>query len=182
MTSKQFFDWQTRGGTDDVMQLVDCLERADVSWCAIGCVAVNHWADEPMVTQDVDFVVAADVDRAMSLLEQAGFQLERFEWSVNFKGRSKVSLQLSSEAFYREFPARAVPADVHGMLMRVASLPDTLAGKIKAWSEPGTTAQQASQGPGGHRPPRGDPSRTCVCSSQRASGTDIDARRSASSA
>ena len=86
MTSKRFFDWQTRGGTDDVMQLVDCLERADVSWCAIGCVAVNHWADEPMVTQDVDFVVADDVDRAMSLLEQAGFQLERFEWSVNFKG------------------------------------------------------------------------------------------------
>lgn len=138
MTSKQFFDWQTRGGTDDVMRLVDCLERADVSWCAIGGVAVNHWADEPMVTQDVDFVVAADdVDRTTSLLEQAGFQLERFEWSVNFKGRSKVSLQLSTEAFYREFPARAVPADVHGMLMRVASLPDTLAGKIKAWSEPG---------------------------------------------
>ena len=138
MTSKQFFDWQTSGGTDDVMRLVDCLERADVPWCAIGGVAVNHWADEPMVTQDVDFVVAAaDIDRAASLLEQAGFQVERFEWSINFKGRSKVSMQLSTEAFYRDFAARAVPADVHGILMRVASLPDTMAGKIKAWSEPG---------------------------------------------
>lgn len=138
MTGKQFFDWQTRGGTNDVMALVDCLERADVPWCAIGGVAVNHWAAEPMVTQDVDFVVASgDVERAVSLLEQAGFRAERFEWSVNFTRSSAVSLQLSTEAFYREFPARAVPADVHGILMRVASLRDTLSGKIKAWRETG---------------------------------------------
>ena len=107
MTSKQFYDWQTSGGTDDVMRLVDCLERADLAWCAIGGVAVNHWAEEPMVTQDVDFVVAADaVERVVALLEAAGFQAERFEWSVNFKGRSKVSLQLSTEDFYRDFPSR----------------------------------------------------------------------------
>ena len=138
VTSKQFFDWQTGGGTNDVMRLVDCLERADVPWCTIGGVAVNHWAAEPMVTQDVDFVVTADdIERAVALLTQAGFQSERFEWSVNFKGQSAVSLQLSTEAFYREFPSRAVPADVHGILLRVASLADTLAGKIKAWSEPG---------------------------------------------
>ena len=31
MTAKQFFDWQTSGGTDDVMRLVDCLERADIA-------------------------------------------------------------------------------------------------------------------------------------------------------
>ena len=137
MTAKQFYDWQTAGGTDDVMRLVDCLERADIAWCAIGGVAVNHWAQEPMVTQDVDFVVATDaIERTVSLLEEAGFRAERFDWSVNFQGRSKVSLQLSTEEFYREFPARAVPADVHGILLRVASLEDTLRGKMKAWSEP----------------------------------------------
>ncbi|OGV61031.1 MAG: hypothetical protein A2498_14350 [Lentisphaerae bacterium RIFOXYC12_FULL_60_16] len=137
MTAKQFYDWQTSGGTDDVMRLVDVLERADVAWCAIGGVAVNHWAEQPMVTQDVDLVVAADaVDHVVNMLEAAGFQAERFAWSVNFKGRSAVSIQLSTEAFYRDYPSRAVPADVHGILMRVASLPDTLKGKIKAWSEP----------------------------------------------
>ena len=137
MTSKQFYDWQTSGGTDDVMKLVDCLERADIAWCAIGGVAVNHWAEQPMVTQDVDFVVVSDaVERTVALLEAAGFRTERFEWSVNFKGRSAVSLQLSTEDFYREFPSRAVPADVHGILLRVASLDDTLRGKIKAWSDP----------------------------------------------
>jgi hypothetical protein len=137
MNAKQFYDWQTSGGTDDVMRLVDCLERADIVWCAIGGVAVNHWAAQPMVTQDVDFVVATDaIARAVVLLEEAGFTAERFEWSVNFKGRSAVSLQLSTEAFYAEFPSRSVAADVHGILLRVASLDDTLAGKVKAWSEP----------------------------------------------
>jgi hypothetical protein len=130
MTAKQFYDWQTAGGTNDVMRLVDCLERADVAWCAIGGVAVNHWAAQPVVTQDVDFVVVADaVDRVISLLEQAGFRAERFTWSVDFTGHSAVSLQLSTEPAYLDFPSRAVAADVHGILLRVASLDDTLAGR-----------------------------------------------------
>jgi hypothetical protein len=136
MTAKQFFDWQTAGGTDDVMRLVDCLERSDIPWCAIGGVAVNHWAEEPMVTQDVDFVVATNaIERTVKILEEAGFRSERFEWSINFKGRSKVGIQLSTEDFYKDFHERAVAADVHGILLRVASLEDTLRGKMKAWRD-----------------------------------------------
>jgi hypothetical protein len=136
MTAKKFYDWQTAGGADDVMRLVDCLERADIQWCAIGGVAVNHWAEEPMVTQDVDFVVTAeDVDRAISALSEAGFIADRFQWPVNFKGRSKVSVQLSTQDVYLAFPQRAVAADVHGILLRVASLEDTLTGKILAWGD-----------------------------------------------
>ena len=90
-----------------------------------------------MVTQDVDFVVASDsIERTVSLLEEAGFRSERFEWSINFQGRSTVNIQLTTEDFYRDFPSRAVPADVHGILLRVASLEDTLKGKMKAWSDP----------------------------------------------
>ncbi|MBI1747435.1 MAG: nucleotidyl transferase AbiEii/AbiGii toxin family protein [Acidobacteria bacterium] len=136
MTPKRFYDWQTAGGTDDVMRLVDSLERSDIVWCAIGGIAVNHWAKEPMVTQDVDIVVAAEsVDIAVRILEGVGFKSERFPWSINFHGHSKVSIQLSTEDFYKEFPIRAVPADIHGILMRVASLEDTLCGKMKAWKE-----------------------------------------------
>ncbi|MDA1274705.1 MAG: nucleotidyl transferase AbiEii/AbiGii toxin family protein [Verrucomicrobia bacterium] len=138
MTAKQFFDWQTGGGTDDVMRLVDCLERADIPWCAIGGVAVNHWAEEPVVTQDVDFVVSAEaIDRTVANLREAGFTAERFEWSINFKGRSKVSIRLSTEEFYHGYPSRSIAADVHGILIRVASLEDTLRGKMKAWAESG---------------------------------------------
>lgn len=137
MTAKQFYDWQTAGGTDDVMRLVECLERSETPWCAIGGVAVNHWAAEPMVTQDVDFVVATDaIERTVAALEAAGFAAERIPWSINFKGRSKVSIQLSTEACYRDYPERSVAADVHGILLRVASLEDTLKGKMKAWADP----------------------------------------------
>jgi hypothetical protein len=137
MTGKQFYDWQTLGGTDDVMRFVDAIEKADIVWCAIGGVAVNHWAAEPMVTQDLDFVVAAEsIDQTEKLLKEAGFRSERFDWSINFKGKSKVSIQLTTKDFYRDFAARGVAADVHGILLRVATLEDTLAGKIMAWSDP----------------------------------------------
>ncbi len=136
MTSKQFYDWQTAGGTNDVMRLIDCLERADILWCAIGGIAVNHWAAEPMVTRDVDLVVATDsIQRAVAALEAAGFTAEVHEWSINLRGKSKVSIQISTEDLYKDFPARSVPADVHGILMRVASLEDTLTGKMRAWSD-----------------------------------------------
>jgi len=137
MTVRQFYDWQTAGGADDVMRLVDALERAELPWCAIGGVAVNHWAAEPLVTPDVDFVVATEqIERAVAVICDAGFKAEKHEWSINFRGKSQVGLRLSTEDFYRDFPARSVPADVHGILLRVAALDDTLAGKIKAWSDP----------------------------------------------
>lgn len=144
MTAKQFYDWQTSGGTNDVMRLVDCLERADIPWCAIGGVAVNHWADEPVVTQDVGFVVVADaIERAVSLLENAGFRAERFDWSINFKGTSRLSIQLTTEESYQAFPTRAVAADVHGILLRISSLEDTLQGKMRAWSD--STRRQSTR-------------------------------------
>lgn len=137
MTDKRFYDWQTAGGTDDVMRFVACLERADIPWCAIGGVAVNHWAEEPIVTRDVDFVVAVEViDKTVELLEADGFVPTRFDWSINFKGTSRVSIQLSTEELYYTFPSRSVAADVHGILLRVASLEDTLMGKIAAWRDP----------------------------------------------
>ncbi|MCE9629744.1 MAG: hypothetical protein K8S94_03360 [Planctomycetia bacterium] len=137
MTGRQFYDWQTAGGADDVMRMVDALERAELHWCAIGGIAVNHWAAEPMVTRDVDFVVAVDeIEQAVAALERAGFTAERHSWSVNFRGHSQVSLQLSTEDFYKDFASRAVAADVHGILLRVATLGDTLAGKIKEWRTP----------------------------------------------
>jgi hypothetical protein len=137
MTLRQFYDWQTAGGGGDVALLVETLERHEIPWCMIGGLAVNHWAREPMATADVDVVVAAErVDEAVKALREAGFTARKFKWSVNLKGRAKVVVQITTEAVYREFPERAVPADVHGILMRVASLPDTLRGKILAYQAP----------------------------------------------
>jgi hypothetical protein len=134
MTQRQFYDWQTLGGSGDVSALVMAMGKNEISWCMIGGLAVNHWAYEPMVTSDV--VIATErLEEAIAAFKEAGSSENRFEWSVNLKGKSKVSIQISTEDFYKDFPPRSVPADVHGILMRVASLEDTLAGKIKAYSD-----------------------------------------------
>ena len=76
MTPKQFFDWQTAGGTNDVMLLVDSLERADIPWCAVGGIAVNHWAAQAMA-QDVDIVVAFSNGAGTSTPRIREFHIER---------------------------------------------------------------------------------------------------------
>jgi len=133
---RQFYDWQTAGGGGDVSLLVATLERLEIAWCMIGGLAVNHWATEPMATADVDIVIASErVEEAVKALQAAGFKAKKFKWSVNLQGRSKVSVQISTEKVYQEFPGRSVPADIHGILMRVASLRDTLAGKLLAYRD-----------------------------------------------
>jgi hypothetical protein len=136
MTMREFYDWQTAGGGGDVSLLVATLERLEIPWCMIGGLAVNHWAHEPMATADVDVVIAAGrVQEAVNALREAGFTEKKFKWSVNLKGHSKILVQISTEDFYRDFPARSKPADIHGILMRVASREDTLRGKILAYQD-----------------------------------------------
>lgn len=136
MTERQFYDWQTAGGGGDVLRLVEVLERLEIPWCMIGGLAVNYWAEEPLATADVEVIIAAErVDEAVAALVDSGFQSKHFEWSVNLTGASKLSMQISTAEMYRGFPSRGVAADVHGILMRVASLDDTLAGKTAAWQD-----------------------------------------------
>jgi hypothetical protein len=136
MTHKQFYDWQTMGGSRDVSTLIQSLEEREISWYMIGGLAVNHWAAEAMATADVDLVIVTDeFDSAMAASEEIGFAQQKFEHSVNLKGQSKVSIQITTAPFHQDFPSRSVPADVHGILMRVASLEDTLAGIIAAFSD-----------------------------------------------
>jgi hypothetical protein len=137
MTLRQFYDWQTEGGAKDVSRLVAALEEREISWCMIGGLAVNHWALEPMTTADVDLVIVSEkVEEAAEILRALGFTEKRFTWSINFKGESRVSIQVSTEEMYLDFPDRSVAATVHGLLMRVASLEDTLRGKVAAYEEP----------------------------------------------
>ncbi len=136
MTNRQFYDWQTDGGAGDVLHMVNLLESRELPWCMIGGLAVNNWADEPMVTKDVDLVIALDrVDDALEVLKTGGYLVKEFPYSVNLTGDSKVSIQISTDEIYREFPARSVPADIHGILMRVASAEDTLTGKLLAYAD-----------------------------------------------
>ena len=136
MTMRQYYDWQTAGGAGDVMLLVETLEHLEIPWCMIGGLAVNHWAEEAMATAVVDIVIATErVDEAVAAPVAAGFVAQRHAWSINLAGRSNLSVQIRTENFYQTFPSRSVPADVNGILMRVAACEDTLAGKVLAYSD-----------------------------------------------
>jgi hypothetical protein len=116
---------------------MDTLAKLDVNWCMIGGLAANHRAEEPITTANVDLVVALDaITKTVKALEAVGFVSERFEWSGNLKGHSKVSAQISTEEFYREFPGRSIPADIHGIPMRVVGLDNTMKGKVQTWHHP----------------------------------------------
>ena len=66
---------------------------------------MNHWAAEPIVTADVDIVIALEkVEDVVKALIKEGFVAEHFPWSVNLKGHSNVSIQISTDERYRSYP------------------------------------------------------------------------------
>lgn len=136
MTIKAFYDWQTNGGGGDVTRLIEILGKLNVSWCVIGGLAVNHWAEEPVVTADVDIVIALErVGDVVETLAKEGFKVEYYPWSINLKGQSNVSIQISTEERYRAYPEHSTPCDIWGIVMPVASLEDTLNGKLAAYAD-----------------------------------------------
>ena len=117
--------------------LMDTLAKLDVNWCMIGGLAANYWAEEPITTANVDLVVALDaITKTVDALEAVRVISKHFEWSVNLKGLSKISAQISTEEFYREFPSRSIPADIHGIPMWVVGLDNTMKGKVQTWRDP----------------------------------------------
>ena len=137
MTGAEFYDWQTGGGGGDLRRLADAWQSAGVSWCVIGGLAVNHWAKEPIVTQDADLVVAFDeLEHALAVAAAAGFSITRHQWSANLRGAGHVAIQVTVDPRYQGMAACAVAAEVFGLQLPVASVEDTFQGKLWAWSDP----------------------------------------------
>lgn len=112
------------------------LSANGVRYCAIGGVAVNAYV-EPVVTLDLDLVLAApDLSRIEPLLGSA-FKVERFEHSVNLaKAGSDLRVQLQTDPRYAAFVDRAVLATVLGIELPVARVEDVLQGKVWAALDP----------------------------------------------
>ncbi len=136
MSGAEFYDWQTGGGGGDLRRLADAWRAAAIQWCVIDGLAVNHWAKEPIVTQDADIVVTFDkLERALTIAEAAGFSITRHQWSANLKGAGQIAIQVTIDTRYEGMAARASEADVFGMRLPVAAADDTFQGKLWAWSD-----------------------------------------------
>ena len=116
--------------------LISLLNEQGIQFCVIGGQAVNAYV-EPLVSLDLDLVVAVDqLEQAEALFEQH-FDLKRFPHSLNVTiSRSDLRVQIQTDERYSSFVERAVVRTVLGLELPVASVEDMLQGKIWAALDP----------------------------------------------
>lgn len=123
-------------------RLIEFLEALNIRYCVVGGQAVNAYVD-PLVSLDLDLVVAAD---QIELLEQVlpeSFRVERFPHSVNVSSPgSDLRVQFQTDPRYPPFVARSSDRPVLGRLLPVATLRDVLAGKVWAAMDPARRASK----------------------------------------
>ena len=125
--------------------LISLLDEHGIRYCVIGDQAVNAYA-EPVVTLDLDLVVAVDqIDLAESVCKER-FAVERFAHSINLSmPGSKLRVQIQTDPRYLSFLDRASQREVLELSLPVASPEDVLQGKIWAAMDPARRASKRQE-------------------------------------
>ena len=136
MLARDFWKAVTVDRADLLDRFLAVLRDRQVRYCVIGGQAVNAYAD-PVVSLDLDVVVAV-ADRAeLERLLAAEFSVVRFAHSLNVSSTgSDLRIQIQTDPRYDAFVSRAVEHDVLGVTLPVASIEDVLRGKIWAVEDP----------------------------------------------
>lgn len=117
-------------------RFVRLLEEHGLRYCVIGGQAVNAYV-EPLVSLDLDVVIAMDqLDRAKRLLADE-FAVEQYVHSLNVSAQgSNLRIQVQTDPRYATFVEHAQLMEVLGMPLQVARLEDVLQGKVWAAQDP----------------------------------------------
>lgn len=133
MTKKEFLNAVSNAKEDVIQIFLDALTNSKANYCVIGGLAVNAYA-EPVVSLDLDIIVAAENIEAVCKAIEAHFKIDRFAPSVNLSSdKSDLRIQLQTDPRYQDFIGRAASHTVLGYQMKVASVEDVLQGKIWAY-------------------------------------------------
>lgn len=137
MRAAAFFRTVTADHTDLLGRVVGSLRGAAIPFCVVGGQAVNAYA-EPLVSLDLDLVIAADrIEEALAAIGP-DIRVERFEHSVNLASSgSDLRVQIQTDGRYAWFVERASTREILGHLLPVAAVEDVLQGKIWAAQDPG---------------------------------------------
>lgn len=132
MKAIQFWQTVARDSVDLLGRILSLLDERGIRYCIVGGQAVNAYA-EPVVSLDLDIVIAADrLDEMKDKLREE-FQVQEFEHSVNVMlYGSDLRVQIQKDPRYADFPSRAEIRELMGLKLPVASLTDILQGKIWA--------------------------------------------------
>lgn len=136
MRALEFWKAVTVDRANLLESLIALLKEHVIRYCVIGGQAVNAYV-EPLVSLDLDLVVAVDqLEQVESLLKE-NFQVRRFPHTINVsRAGSDLRVQIQTDPCYFSFVERASPRDVLGLTLPVARLEDLLQGKVWAAMEP----------------------------------------------
>ena len=113
-------------------RFVEALRLRKIPFCLIGGQGVNAYV-EPVVSLDLDIVVAADRIADVETLAREMFHAERFPHSLNVSDPdSDVRIQVQLDPRYGAFVERSLTRRVLDLELPVAAIEDVLQGKIWA--------------------------------------------------
>ena len=113
-------------------RVIGILTERGIRYGLVDGQAVNAYA-EPVVSLDLDLVVATDALEEVERLMREAFVVERFPHSLNVSTPgSDLRVQIQTDPRYAPFVDRAARGDVLGIRLPVASVEDLLQGKLWA--------------------------------------------------
>lgn len=135
MRAAAFWKAVTVDEADLLGDFVRLLDSRGIRYCVIGGQAVNAYV-EPLVSLDLDVVVAAERIAELTSIVPESYRQERFAHSLNLsRVGSDLRIQVQTDPRYASFVDRATVRDVLGVPLPVAELDDVLQGKIWAASD-----------------------------------------------
>lgn len=135
MSGKEFMNAVSHGQEDVLQRFLGLLDEMKIDYCVIGGLAVNAYV-EPVVSLDLDLIVAAEATEPLLKKAEKFFRIEKFQHSVNLSStKSDLRIQLQTDPRYQEFMARASIKEVLGYKMKVAAIEDVLLGKVWAYRD-----------------------------------------------
>lgn len=136
MRALEFWKAVTVDRSNLLESLIGLLSEHQIRYCVIGGQAVNAYA-EPLVSLDLDLVVAVDQIHPLESMLKERFRVERFPPSINVSAPdSKLRVQIQTDPRYFGFIDRATEREVLELTLPVASPEDVLQGKIWAAADP----------------------------------------------
>ncbi|MCX6048930.1 MAG: hypothetical protein NT075_27835 [Chloroflexi bacterium] len=144
MQALTFWKTITMDHSNLLEQLITLLAEHQIRFCTIGGQAVNAYVD-PVVSLDLDLVIAIEqIEEAEELLKTK-FDLKRFPHSLNISLKnSDLRVQIQTDPRYFAFVERAAIQEVLGLPLPVASVEDVLRGKF-GHPRSRTSCQQTSE-------------------------------------
>ena len=130
MQALTFWKTITMDHSDLLENLISLLNEQGIRFCVIGGQAVNAYV-EPLVSLDLDLVVAVDQLEQVETLLASHFDIKRFPHSLNISiSGSDLRVQIQTDERYSKYVERTEVRTVLGMELPVAGIEDVLQGEI----------------------------------------------------